>query len=337
MKALPWLALCALAMMATGLGSACGSEEIGGTGGIIEPGTGGAGVGGTSGGTGVGGTGIDNVSAPELGTRCTADTDCAAGLRCVTEASDALLMGGPSGGVCTVDCTDAEGSTGACGTMNGLCFFNLCFPRCTIGGPPEQKCHQRQEMACVELAGGGGVCMPQCNADSNCPGRTCDIGAALIGWPGLCRTESVGGFPTGTPCDASLPLAEDPCNGWCAPISETDPTAGMCANGCTVGPPPGCGWNGPADGPAEEACIFYLETDNIGDAGLCGQLCDCDDDCLHPDAVCSAFGPAAASLETFYGRVGFCSVSPMATSTPCSGTGGMGGGGGQGGGGGTDG
>jgi hypothetical protein len=337
MKALPWFGLGALAMLATGLGSACGSDEIGGTGGVIEPGVGGSGTGGRAGsGGGFGTGGVNNVSAPELGTTCTSDTDCTGGLKCLAADGTALLMGGPAKGLCTVDCLQAEGTTGACAMLNGACFYDVCFPRCTVGAPPNQKCHQRHEMACVELAAGGGagVCLPQCNADSECPeGKICDIGAALYGWPGLCRTESLGGLPTGSACNASLPPEQDPCNGWCAAISQSDLTAGMCANGCTVGSPPECGWNGPADGPANEGCLFFLETDNIGDAGLCGQLCDCDDDCLHPNAVCQAFG-AFSPFPAFYGRPGYCSVSTMAMGTPC-GAGGMGGTGGSGGSGGS--
>jgi hypothetical protein len=50
----------------------------------------------------------------------------------------------------------------------------------------------------------------------------------------------------------------------------------------------------------------------MGDDGFCGELCDCDDDCLYPGFVCEVFDPTSAAE---FGRSGSCSPATDGSGT----------------------
>lgn len=173
-----------------------------------------------------------------------------------------------------------------------------------------------------------GVCVPQCNSDADCPeARACDS------YSGLCvdRAAVTNGAPVGTPCDPNA--KEETCRGFCdtlAVIKGECQTSAQCPKGtcvsgsclvdtslcvepCTFGAAKACGWN--QDGPALAHCFYKISgTDYLtdlparGDAGLCGQLCDCNKDCLNQDLVCAAL---SASDSEFLGRRGVCQTPKL--------------------------
>jgi hypothetical protein len=87
----------------------------------------------------------------------------------------------------------------------------------------------------------------------------------------------------------------------------------MCARLCTLGHLPSCGWDGTAS--TSYACIVAQAPTQAGygDGGYCGELCDCDDDCTDPWAIClglasvpGADRPWAATVVAQSGRAGVC-------------------------------
>jgi hypothetical protein len=60
------------------------------------------------------------------------------------------------------------------------------------------------------------------------------------------------------------------------------------------------------------------EGGGIADVGYCGELCDCDDDCIEPSFVCDAFDDE--NLERSFGRLGVCTDPALVTNRklPCS-------------------
>ncbi|MDF1561626.1 MAG: hypothetical protein P1V51_01210 [Deltaproteobacteria bacterium] len=116
-------------------------------------------------------------SAPPLGSACTTDAECGAGLYCATEG------GLFPGGYCTqVGCTsDADCAPGRCVQAFGQSW---CFSACPMG----TEC--RADYLCVD-APTGKACQPPCRDDLDCWGQTASCGA-----DGLC-TGGGGGIPTG--------------------------------------------------------------------------------------------------------------------------------------------
>src|SRR6266496_1520710 len=134
--------------------------------------------------TGTGGTSVADA-APGLGTACTADTDCAAGLTC-RKSSDNLAtdLGGWPDGVCTLDCTTDD----PCVPYNGICLgvtmtTDICTERCEPGTLQGVfKCHNRKDEACVTNTSGlqpTSYCYPFCATDADCGTRKCDIASGL--------------------------------------------------------------------------------------------------------------------------------------------------------------
>ncbi len=198
------------------------------------------------------------------------------------------------------------------------------------------KCHGRPEMACAPLFSDTGTpcsggscpsghicgttntclqvipaCLPQCNSDADCGGGLyCDPS------DGLCRSTPTTGKAVGAACNQQATV--DECKGNCIGIvdSSAQVVTTMCAENCTWGALPACGWNGPASGAAPAACLFASTVifdgggPGFGDRGSCGQLCNCNSDCLNPAFICSGFGDA--TLEAAYGKKGFCSIPQLA-------------------------
>jgi hypothetical protein len=53
-------------------------------------------------------------------------------------------------------------------------------------------------------------------------------------------------------------------------------------------------------------CFYYGADQAFGDAALCAELCDCDDDCARSDMVCDALPTV---LQQVTGHVGSCYVA----------------------------
>ena len=85
---------------------------------------------------------------------------------------------------------------------------------------------------------------------------------------------------------------------------------------CSAGPDVyGCGWVG--DAAPEAGCLFatIISRDTTGqpmlsqsDLMLCGQLCDCNDDCPADVDRCMDENStnATASIQAIFGRAGYC-------------------------------
>lgn len=355
-QALPAVALLLLA---------CGGEETTaptGSAGQIGTGAGSnqGGLAGTSGGespqasgqSGKSSGGASGVGAADgapsadgkLGSRCSSDDACAAGLFCLRSDSEALFGGGPAGGLCTLSCLENKAACTATSTKATCVQFGatqaICLEGCAFGEPGGSvgKCHARSDFACAnvidasepadglcddDLDCGAGhrcadgtcfasaqACLPQCGSNEDCSaGRHCDAGSAYGGPGGLCRDAAPTGLSTGAVCQ----VAGETCRGACLPVG-TD--TGVCGDGCVFGADESCGWMG--QGAADAACLqlMYAGQDR-GDAALCTPLCDCDADCS-PSTVCFAF-PDDSTFGTRYGRVGLC-VAPNADAPgiPCN-------------------
>jgi hypothetical protein len=228
-----------------------------------------------------------------LGSRCTEDDDCAAGLGCLVPPEGPSAPPGPAGGLCTAPCT----SDGQCSRLQAwsACRNGLCLEACLIDVAPDElrgqlKCHERDDVACVVAECMGAlcrtsvdVCAPLCGADERC-------GAGLFCNPasGLCQTNPAAGDPPGSPCDYYA--TENTCRGYC----DVDPLAtakagaivGGCVEPCTLDAEFACG------GPNGEgrACLggfgAKIEGHAPVDLGVCVDLCDCDADC-NEGRICS--------------------------------------------------
>lgn len=347
MKTSSWISVVALSTAVVGGLLAgpvgCGSEEPGNHPGLLD----GGGAGGAAASTG-GAGGVGNSKA--LGLACASDADCQDGLMCLTSTSGAIDSASPAHGICTMPCGSTSDTT-TCKRISGdaTCFpvsstEAYCFAGCKLGTPffGDVKCQQRPDLACapgwdVETLAGDcqsdtqcptgyqclgkcvlvtTSCVPQCNADADCEtGQHCDFQAALA-FPGLCRPNAPTGLPTGAACVPNAGV--DVCRGVCIPVSDT---VGECADGCTLGATETCGWSG--TGPADATCQPYFTTSGAGDAGVCLQLCDCNDDCRNPAMICDAFA-VGSSLATRSGRRGICNVPAAggaggASGLPCAG------------------
>ena len=143
------------------------------------------------------------------------------------------------------------------------------------------------------------ACLPTCRGDFDCvSGEYCDyLGGACV--PGE-RT----GLDLGEACDAEA--TTDACGGFCSAVDAEG--GGVCSGFCTFHPDfTGWGWDG--TGAAEAACLFGTRLsppDDLaaGDVGICGSLCDCNDDCKASAERCME-DPDGVIPELF-GRPGYC-------------------------------
>lgn len=311
------------------LGAQIGSGGSGG-GGIIG---GSGGTSGRGGGAGRGGTGsgtfMPNTSF--LGAACN-DDDACQDSRLICVKNDDLEDGsGPPNGICTLACE----TDGACleFTDSAYCVSfgeeSYCLEGCFSGPDFEPKCHQRTDFACAllgltrgtttacedsndcganELCGETGfcgdiitACMPTCGGDFHCgAGQFCDFTS------GLCVAEEPTGLSIGSACDPRA--AADPCDGFCSPTNAAG-TQGKCAAFCSFGASGliGCGWDGTEV--AEAACLYDTilsppSGPGANDLGICGQLCDCNDQCRVPNEYC--VDEAGGTISGLWNRNGYC-------------------------------
>src|SRR5262249_38376803 len=97
-----------------------------------------------------------------------------------------------------------------------------------------------------------------------------------------------------TPRDATAPTAQV-CDGLCVQLNDK---SSVCSHPCVFGETSECA---PASGGLRRGgCVFVTENGTVGDLGYCGELCDCNDDCIEPTFVCDAFDNV--DLERAFGR-----------------------------------
>jgi hypothetical protein len=339
MKALEWVTLGAVAVVAAIDCTGGERSRAGGGGGtttarggsagdeVPDAGRGGTGRGGSAGASGAAGGTAGKGSVGAFGEACVSDSDCD-GLICVGSAD--LSGGGPPNGLCTAACLgDADCETLSPGS---LCFrlteeLAACFEPCTVGSSSDPDCHARDEFACQgydtvptsdactedddcgssAYCGDDGTCLrvltaclPACGGDFHCIDGYCDPRS------GFCVSEPIVGLPNGTLCDPGS--ASDACAGICVRFSEE---GGMCSSVCNVSATAACGFEPNAD-PADAACLWpplYSDpTDRgIADPGFCGPLCDCSADCAFSDWICfDGEAEFSSGFGRTFGRGGFC-------------------------------
>lgn len=290
--------------------STCACE---GTGNGGSAGAAGAGGGANAGAAGAGGA-DPAPGAPlfdpadfAIGTPCASDAECPVGpggetpLTCITQTSTAFGEGGPQGGYCSAPCTTsaecgAIDGPSACNTDVGYCF-RLCQP-----GDSEAKCSGVYQ-ACLpaDAEQGIGVCLPVCTSDLSCgEGLFCNL-TAQNGV--LCTPEERTGGEVGAPCTQDTE-ATDCKSGLCVTF-QGDPPVSFCSDFCTFGNfQEGCGFNPTSGAPREALCGLTADpAGDIGDLGLCVELCDEGTDCGQPGWGCEIF---PAELQTAFGRAGQC-------------------------------
>jgi hypothetical protein len=261
-----------------------------------------------SGGGGGGGSG--NSRTP-FGKPCLKDADCGGrGIICLSSDSKALGGGGPPNGMCSLDCSgdptvcSKMDASATCVGFSSSPVVAYCLQRCTIGlvRTGDEKCHTRLDVACFQGndPSGNGFCSPQCRYDKDCGTRKCDLSTGLC----MDAKDVTGTVPIGSPCDSGL--ANDPCVGFCLPLNPNDAGTGpgMCTGFCPLGSL-GCGSDPSSSSLPAAACLFaYTSSDeDSGDLGICGALCDCNDDCKAPGRTCRPFPTGQASA---YRRAGYC-------------------------------
>jgi hypothetical protein len=298
--------------MLLGITKGCGTTES--PGGRLLPTEGG--TGGAPGITDSGGTGS---SRTPIGRACLKDADCGGrGIICLASTSKDLLGGGPPNGMCVIDCSADETLCDASSLCIGFQSTStaFCMQRCSVGPTQtgDEKCHSRKDVACDDSPGVG-FCRPVCRNDRDCGTRKCDLGS------GFCRdaVDLTGTLAIGSPCDPNA--AVDKCLGSCVPLTSPDAglvsggRPGMCAGFCTIGGL-GCGSDTSAQGALPAACLFdgTNQGGDVGDIGLCGQLCDCNDECKAYQRTCRPF-PSAE--QQGFGRKGYCGgVTDSTTGKP---------------------
>lgn len=244
-----------------------------------------------------------------IGRRCLQDSECAAGMTCITQDATGPLLGGIQGGLCTAQCAsdldceridrnslcapyDDAGTPRDTSDDTGVCV-ETCLP-----GSSDVKCHDRVEMSCYPIAVDLGLCLPTCTSDYNCEPRVCDLSS------GFCidaADRPAGGLPIGSACDPT----NDQCAGYCV---DTQDGSGLCTSDCNLAgliSASGCGTD-PRSPEVDALCYYAGADDALGDVGLCAELCDCDDDCARSDMVCDAM---PTMLQQITGHVGACFVS----------------------------
>jgi len=287
---------------------------------------------------------------PKLGQACASDADCGS-IKCLTVSSTALNGEGPPGGVCTLPCGGFPSNYCSLVEVGAACVSfgppgagaEYCMKGCAAGFPTDggfdpNKCFGRPDMGCTFLGSvGASVCLPTCGGTQHCDIQNstnpqCDLAT------GLCGKVASQGAPYGSSCgptdagvpppDSGIDAAADAsvgtlCAGVCTPIPDpltTQPGTFVCGGGCVINPTQGCGWLGV--GPAQAACVKHNSppsAKDIGDLGLCTQLCDCQNPCLDPNMACEPINDFA--LQTLWGRDGYCTYKILPDGGPALGLG----------------
>lgn len=307
------------------------AQHMGAAGGTSSSGNGAGGNGGTatnaSGGSSASGNATTGGTTTQLGIACESNRDCPSGLTCLSSASDDFFGGGPAHGFCTFECAAAgEPATAGDGDCQrydsgSLCRsfgeVSYCVQRCTFGSSTA-KCQGRDDVVCdvvlhetsascrtdADCDIGDScqsgtcfrtpqVCLPRCNSELDCPaGRFCDPAS------GACVDEEPTGKRFGESCDPNA--SEDECAGFC--------DEGVCYEKCILLSYPACGSTSEEEATAD--CL-WLPYSNLsgGDVGLCGQLCDCSDDC-RGDFDCVQLEDEEGPFD-YRGRPGLCDTAQV--------------------------
>lgn len=257
-----------------------------------------------------------------FGQPCDSDADCGNSATCMLSGGSDFLGGGPAHGYCTADCMggavdcSAIDANATCVEQNGGAF---CMAGCVLGtpAPGETKCQNRLDLACEQLQNSA-VCLPMCRNDEDCDGdRKCDLGI------GVCVDE----LPAGASVGAECTVDEDCYTGICFPLDETK---GYCSGSCNFGTviadnPVSCGSSLDPATPGQPICLPAAQGSGLGDSGLCGIRCNCDDDCGLNGAVCEALLDDPQEALDLLGTVGICVGATVpdggtpAVGIPCTG------------------
>jgi hypothetical protein len=254
----------------------------------------------------------------EIGNACSNDSDCASEAFCLTSESTAFFGGGAPDGICVADCS--EDANTCAQFVNAVCISvareseqtddqsdppALCFEECIIGtrSTSDGVCHELPGVACDlleedEEEEGQGFCRPFCTTNADCGERFCSLKHAVCVEDEVSTNEN---FGLGCDVDDTSGF----CDGLC--LSLTDDYA-VCSHRCIFGEPGDC-FGDDNDIPVG-GCLFTSEGGEIGDIGYCSQLCDCDQQCLAPEAICDLFEDK--NLEKAFGRLGVCVLSDLA-------------------------
>jgi len=280
---------------------------------------------------GFGGAGSESDA---LGQACKRDSDCGA-LHCLRVDRDYEAgYGGPSHGLCTVDCSvddDCRGldADAVCASLDEAPLLQeartgrrVCVPGCSLGLTMDTaKCLERSDLACRYFAvaplrkcdqdgdrcAGGGWCFqgycretgcgPRCNSDEDCgdTGRSCNPRT------GLCDEKRSGTVVLGEICSVDDP-SDANCGGVCLKLDTGNVPKWQCSQTCTLGQR--CGVGG--------ACSQWKFKSYLrGDIGYCMPTCDCSHPCQHPDDSCLAWENSALAEQ--FGSEGYCDVQTAET------------------------
>ena len=305
--------------------SACACPGGAGGAGGSGAGAGGTSNAGSSGAAGAGGAPVESVfdiNVRAIGSPCETDADCPEGtngetpLTCIP-ASDSTVFftGGPQGGFCTARCADSDDCQ-ALDPLSGCGLFDdtntgYCIGVCTAGADDRVKCPVDRAQACVASPDDPtfGACFPICQSDTACGGDLfCDLGEGGLA---LCTAAAPPGGDIGAACTTET-QATDCKSGICLTLvtpGTQDPAGSFCSASCTLGLRAGCGFDEvPPAGVARDAfCLQAQEpTGDLGDIGLCFELCDVDADCAQVGSgwTCAEFNDVDA--EGFFQRGGEC-------------------------------
>lgn len=232
-----------------------------------------------------------------LGGPCVDNSDCSTNAHCLTEEGDEWFGGGPPGGICVADCSldpltceSFEGSV--CVLIEDDGDRAYCLQRCSIGDGNVEKCGERDDIACEPLDDDGdGFCRPFCTTDDACAGGRCDKRH------GTCVEDLNNVDDFGTSC--TLDDDDTGCSGLCVQLSPEDST-GYCTHRCRFGSTSPCS----GDSQAPSLCAFAAPQGSLGDIGYCAQLCNCTEECSHPESACDPF--TSQSARDLTGSEGVC-------------------------------
>ena len=108
-----------------------------------------------------------------------------------------------------------------------------------------------------------------------------------------------------------LNFSEDPsaqpdvCAGVCSTLAANgNNQVSVCGGRCQLGGAVGCGFDLTASAAVDAFCLYGPTNADVGDLGLCGQLCDCNGDCRDAAFICRA----DSTLQSVTGRAGYCTA-----------------------------